>query len=140
MKKNTYFKNNKETAKETAKYLLKNYPEQINLGSEDFTRALESGAKYVTCNQFGIIEPANEVGKHYEMILNPSFSDIEVDFENVEQKNRNTKDDRRKRIDHIFSIIDFEIDPDKLTKIIQVIDHDNKHGDKSTYEMYLNLK
>lgn len=146
MEKLTHFKINNEKEIDA---LFQEKHRQIDLHERDFKTVFKTGKKIVECNLFGRINLTDDLDPRSKKISNPYLSHP-VEEENLDPQQKGfaeddleplaEKSDRRKRVDHIFDIIGFDIDADKLSKIIEVIDFDNEYGDKAQYGMILKLK
>lgn len=120
---------------------------QFDLNWEALEDRFQQGHRVLQCNEFSVIHLDNEIHPRSQKISNPFHvakepESIGVDFQKVEAKKKEqpTTDARRERIDFIIDNTSLIVEPDLLTKLIEVFDLEATFEDKISIKQILELR
>jgi hypothetical protein len=148
MKPNTFFKIN---SKRDLHLIYIDFKDKFqNSDLDSLIKIYDQGNNYCVCDRNSVISLTTkdmvDINPQLESIKNP-YSENKTTVEKIEVNDaqevsaeKNNTSERLKRINHILKTIQLDIEPEKLNKLISVIDLDNEYQGDTTINQIFNLQ
>ena len=123
------------TTESEANQAYNDFHSQMNTNRANFIKAFQNERKTILqCDSNG-----NITLEHQPLPGSQLISETKT-FEPTPQPKRSAKDQRRKFIDNVIEVVGVDIEKEKLSKLLQIVDFVEQNGDQTPLSELLKLK